>query len=126
MSVLHIQLRLMPTSSADRVHNGKTSRPRGRDGRHCYLLGLAKTFLYSAASDAEGIISIRSVSCGISLRGSLLRGTQGFVYAFGSSIVTVSSRVFWFARWYRSSTRISVLFGLPALTSHVRSSMPTD
>jgi len=87
---------------------------------------LAKTFLYSAASVAEGIISIRSVSGGINLSASLLRATHGFVYAFGSSIVTVSSMVFMFTRWYRSSTRISLLCGLPALSSHVLSSVPFD
>src|SRR5881628_1964281 len=65
-----------------------------------YFFPEAKTFLYSRASDAEGIISIRSVSGGSSRRASLLRGVQGFVYVFGSSIVTVSSIVFWFTRWY--------------------------
>src|SRR5258705_13413865 len=89
-----------------------------------YLPGAAKTFLYAAASVADGIISIRSVFGGISLSASLLRAIHGFVYAFGSSIATVSSIRFWLTRWYRSSTFISLLCGLPALSSQVRSSVP--
>jgi len=39
--------------------------------------------LSSAASVAEGIISIKSVSGGINLRGSLSRPSHGVAYAFG-------------------------------------------
>ena len=47
--------------------------------RVSYLPGAANTFLYAAASVADGIISIRSVFGGISRSGSLLRATHGFV-----------------------------------------------
>jgi hypothetical protein len=57
------------------------------------LEGLPTTLLYSANSDGEQIISLTSKSGGFNLKRSLSRATQGFVYIFGSSIVTVSSNV---------------------------------
>src|SRR5207247_9017791 len=68
-----------------------------RQGSHRrYLMN---AFLYSNASVADGIISIRSVSGGISRMASLFRATHGIMYVLGSSIVSVSSITFWLVRW---------------------------
>src|SRR5688500_831477 len=63
-----------------------------------YFVWLEMVLVYACASEADGIISIRSVPGGISFNGSLLRAIHGFVYTSGSSMVTVSSRVFWLTR----------------------------
>ena len=64
---------------------------RRQPGAHFFWPCMPMIFLYSCASVAEQIISMRSVLPGMSLSGSLLRPTHGLVYTFGSSIVTVSS-----------------------------------
>src|SRR6266446_6336371 len=95
-----------------------------RYSHFCYFFCESTSFLYAAASVGEQIISIKSASAGTSFSGSLLRGVQVWVYAVGSSIVTVSSSVSRSRRWYCSWTRISALCGLPALSSQVLSSIP--
>jgi len=57
------------------------------------LAGLPITLLYSANSEGEHIISLTSKLGGCNLKRNLSRATQGLVYIFGSSIVTLSSRV---------------------------------
>lgn len=57
------------------------------------LAGFPITLLYSANSDGEQIISLTSKFGGCNLKRNLLRATQGFVYIFGSSMITVSSSV---------------------------------
>src|SRR5687768_16812654 len=59
-----------------------------------YLVLLDMNWLYACASEAEGIISIRSASGRISFSASRLRAIHGFVYTRGSSMTTVSSSVF--------------------------------
>src|ERR1051326_1463968 len=50
--------------------------------------------------------------------------THGFVYVFGSSNLTVSSKLSRFRRCQRSCTRKSSLNGLPQPSSHSRESNP--
>src|SRR5882672_5406733 len=57
------------------------------------LAGLPMILLYSANSEGEQIISRTSKLGGCNLKRNLSTATQGFVYIFGSSIVTVSSNV---------------------------------
>src|SRR5882762_2810841 len=51
---------------------------------------------------------------------------QGFVYAFGSSIVTSIVNVSWLARRTRSTTCSSSVCGWPSLSSQVLSLNPTE
>src|SRR5437588_4870283 len=67
------------------------------------LAGLPINLSYSADSDGEQIISRTSKLGGCSFMGNLSRATQGFVYIFGSSIITVHSKRSWSTRRKRSS-----------------------
>jgi hypothetical protein len=75
--------------------SGTGSKPpcNGRYWLSFSLAGLPINLLYSENSDGEQIISLTSKVGGSNLKGNLSRATQGFVYIFGSSIVTVSSNV---------------------------------
>src|SRR4029077_16283196 len=55
------------------------------------LAGLPINLLYWASSSGEHSISVTSKFHDCSLKGSLFRATHGFVYIFGSVMVTVSS-----------------------------------
>ena len=65
---------------------------RGRYWAPFSLAVLPTNLLYSAISEGEQIISRTSKLGGCNLIGNRSRATQGLVYIFGSSIVTVSSK----------------------------------
>src|SRR6266853_1523835 len=80
------------------------------------------SLLYLSISDGMHIISTTSYSGDCNLMGNLFMATHGFVYIFGSSIVTVNSKLSWSTRWKRSSTRIASLTGRPVSSSQALSS----
>src|SRR3989442_1393371 len=88
------------------------------------LTGLPINLLYSAKSVGEQSISLTSKLGVCNSKRNLSSATQGFVYIFGSLIVTVSSKWSWSTRRNRSSTRRSLLWGRPALSIQVLSSIP--
>src|SRR3984893_7435412 len=89
------------------------------------MAGLLTCLSNSACSEGEQSISRRSKSAGCNRKGNLTRAFQGFVYIVGSVLVSVSSRMSWFTRWNRSSTRKSPLCGRPTLSIQVLASSPT-
>src|ERR1700704_3325867 len=86
------------------------------------LAGLPINLSYFSISDGEQYISMTSVWGSCNFIGNLFMAIQGFVYILGSSIVTVSSKWSWSARWNCSSTRIASLTGRPVISSQTRSS----
>src|SRR5258706_4723123 len=81
------------------------------------LPGWANRLLYCSNSYGEQYISETSVCGSCNFMGNLSMDTQGLVYIFGSSMVTVSSKRSWFTRCHRSSTRRASLIGRPVESS---------
>src|SRR5712692_3676007 len=102
------------------------SKSRDKVSPHCFpsllLAALPNNLLYFSSSDGEQYISGTSVCGSANFMGNLSMDTHGFVYIFGSSIVTESSKRSWFTRCHRSSTRSLSLIGRPVESSQTLSS----